>query len=49
MSLCSIANLTVGIIMLATEFYVNINKNNTKIGGLYGSEYDKFMVYKNER
>ena len=49
MSLCSIANLTVGILVMTTEFYLNINKNNTKISGIYGAEIDEFMVHKNER
>ena len=49
MPLCSIANLTVGTVMMAGKFYLNIDKNNTKISGIYGAEIDKFMVHKNER
>ena len=48
MALCTMANFTIGILLIMTEQYVKINEEKT-ISGLYGGEVDRFLVHKNQR
>ena len=47
MALCSIRNLTVGVLVNSNEELTNL-KNNI-VSGIYGRHYDNFLVNRGER
>ena len=47
MALCSMRNLTIGVLVNPNEEFVNLQNNI--ITGVYGRHYDNFLVNRDQR